>query len=213
MGFEKIIVLDDELIIRKSLEEQLRRKRYSVVCAASLGEAENYLRKDSYDLIFADVRLPDGSGIDLLRRLAQQPESPVVIMMTGHGSIESAVECMRAGAFDYIIKPFSLSQIAMIVEKAETFSQVVKVSQYLNQEQAQGSVLLGDSQEITRLRGMISKVAPTDATVLINGRKRDRQGTRGQRTFQSQQPRAGTVHQGELRGGERNAHRKRIFRA
>ncbi len=169
MGFEKIIVLDDELIIRKSLEEQLRRKRYSVACAASLGEAENYLRKDSYDLIFADVRLPDGSGIDLLRRLAQQPESPVVIMMTGHGSIESAVECMRAGAFDYIIKPFSLSQIAMIVEKAETFSQVVKVSQYLNQEQAQGSVLLGESPEVVRLRGMISKVAPTDATVLING--------------------------------------------
>ncbi len=169
MGFEKIIVLDDELIIRKSMEEQLRRKRYSVVCASTLAEAENHLRKESYDLIFADVRLPDGSGVDLLRRLGQQPDSPTVIMMTGHGSIESAVECMRAGAFDYIIKPFSLSQIMMIVEKAEAFSQVVKVSQYLNQEQAHGSILLGDSPEIVRLRATISKVAPTDATVLING--------------------------------------------
>ena len=169
MVFEKIIVLDDEPVIRKALEEQLRRKRYSVVCAGTVAEAESLLRKDSYDLIFADVRLPDGSGVDLLRRLAQQPESPVVIMMTGGGSIESAVECMRAGAFDYLLKPFSLSQISMAVERAETFHQVVKVSQYLNQEQAQGSVLLGESDEIVRLRGMISKVAPTDATVLING--------------------------------------------
>ncbi len=169
MILEKVIVLDDELIIRKSIEEQLRRKRYSVVTAATMAEAESHLRRDHYDLVFADVHLPDGNGIDLLRRLAQQPDKPVVVIMTGQGSIESAVECMRVGAFDYVIKPFSLSQISMIVEKAEAFSQVVKVSQYLNQEQAQGTGLAGESPEIARLRTMISKVAPTDATVLING--------------------------------------------
>ena len=76
-----------------------------------------------YDLIFADVRLPDGSGDRPLAAPVgdNSPKAPSVIMMTGHGSIESAVECMRAGAFDYIIKPFSLSQITMIVEKAEDF--------------------------------------------------------------------------------------------
>ena len=169
MVFEKIIVLDDELIIRKSLEEQLRRKRYAVASAATIADAESYLARDNFDLIFADVHLPDGNGIDLLKRLSQQPDSPTVVIMTGRGSIESAVECMRAGAFDYVIKPFSLSQIAMIVEKAESFKQVVKVNQYLNQEQATSSALLGDSPECQRLRGMISKVAPTDATVLING--------------------------------------------
>ena len=169
MILEKVIVLDDELIIRKSIEEQLRRKRYSVVTAATMAEAEAHLRKERYDLLFADVHLPDGNGIDLLRRLAQQPDRPVVVIMTGQGSIESAVECMRVGAFDYVIKPFSLSQISMIVEKAEAFSQVVKVSQYLNQEQAQGTGLVGESPSVVKLRTMISKVAPTDATVLING--------------------------------------------
>ncbi len=169
MVFEKIIVLDDELIIRKSLEEQLRRKRYSVASAATLAEAEHFLSKDNFDLIFADVHLPDGNGIDLLKRLTQQPDSPTVVIMTGRGSIESAVECMRAGAFDYVIKPFSLSQIMMIVEKAEAFRQVVKVNQYLNQEQATSSTLFGESPGIQRLRGMIGKVAPTGATVLIHG--------------------------------------------
>jgi DNA-binding NtrC family response regulator len=170
MVFEKIIVLDDELIIRKSLEEQLRRRRYSVASAANIAQAESYLARDDFDMMFVDVRLPDGNGIDLLRRLAQQPDSPIVVIMTGHGSIESAVECMRAGAFDYVIKPFSLSQIDMIVEKAEAFRQVVKVSQYFNQEQApQQFSLVGESQEMVRLRSMISKVAPTDATVLISG--------------------------------------------
>ncbi len=169
MILEKIIVLDDELIIRKSIEEQLRRKRYSVVTASTMAEAEAHLRRDRYDLVFADIHLPDGNGIDLLRRLAQQPDRPVVVIMTGQASIESAVECMRAGAFDYVIKPFSLSQIMMVVEKAESYSQVVKVNHYLNQEQAGGSGLMGDSLELVRLRTMISKVAPTDATVLING--------------------------------------------
>ncbi len=169
MVFEKIIVLDDELIIRKSLEEQLRRKRYSVASASNIAEAENYLAKDNFDLVFVDVHLPDGNGIDLLKRLSQQPDSPIVVIMTGRGSIESAVECMRAGAFDYVIKPFSLSQIMMIVEKAESFSQVVKVNQYLNQEQATSNGLFGESPSMVRLKSMISKVAPTDATVLING--------------------------------------------
>lgn len=169
MVFEKIIVLDDELIIRKSLEEQLRRKRYSVASACNIAEAEAYLAKDNFDMVFVDVHLPDGNGIDLLKRLSQQPDSPIVVIMTGRGSIESAVECMRAGAFDYVIKPFSLSQIMMIVEKAESFSQVVKVNQYLNQEQATGSGLFGESPTMVKLKGMISKVAPTDATVLING--------------------------------------------
>ena len=169
MGFEKIIVLDDEFVIRKNLEEYLRRKRFSVTCAATVAEADAFLRKDGYDLIFADVNLPDGTGLDLLRRLAQQPNPPVVVIMTGNGSIESAVECMRAGAFDYLIKPFSMSEIGLVVEKAEAFSQVVKVSQYFNQEQAQGSVLLGESAEIVHLRGLIAKVGPTDATVLIQG--------------------------------------------
>ena len=169
MILEKIIVLDDEFIIRKSVEEHLRRRRYSVVSAGTIAEAESLLRRDHYDLVFADIHLPDGNGIDFLRQLAQQPDRPAVVIMTGQASIESAVECMRAGALDYLLKPFALSQIVMTLEKAEAFSQVVKVNHYLNQEQAQGSGLIGESAELVRLRTLISKVAPTDATVLISG--------------------------------------------
>ena len=169
MILEKIIVLDDELIIRKSVEEHLRRRRYSVASAGTIAEAESLLRRDHYDLVFADIHLPDGNGIDFLRQLAQQPERPAVVIMTGQASIESAVECMRAGALDYLLKPFALSQISMTLEKAEVFSQVVKINHYLNQEQAGGSGLVGESPELVRLRTLISKVAPTDATVLING--------------------------------------------
>ena len=109
MGLEKILVLDDELVIRRALEEQLQRRRYSVVSVGSLAEASELLEKDDFDLLFVDVRLPDGDGTELLEKVVQSPSSPLVVMITGHGTVESAVSCMRAGAFDYVIKPFSMS--------------------------------------------------------------------------------------------------------
>ena len=111
MAFDKIIVVDDEMIIRKSLEQQLRNKRYAVASASTIAECEAYMAKDQFDLILLDVRLPDGDGTELLERIAEDPDKPMVVMMTGYGSIESAVHCMRLGAFDYVIKPFSQEQI------------------------------------------------------------------------------------------------------
>ena len=170
MSFDKIIVLDDELMIRKSLEGQLRCRRYSVASVATLAEAEVLLTKDSFDLIFVDVRLPDGNGIQLLERLSQDPNSPMIVIMTGYGTIESAVECMRMGAFDYIIKPFSIDQIEIVLKKAESFSQLVKVNRYFSgSEQEVGKDLIGVSTEMKALKQMIGKVANTEATVLISG--------------------------------------------
>ena len=132
MGLERILIVDDEFVIRKTLEERLRHKRYAVASASSVAEAEKYLAKDAFDLVLMDVQLPDGSGSDLLARISGKERSPLVVMITGHGSIESAVSCMRAGAFDYVIKPFSLAQIEMVLKKAEDFDRVVKVSAFLN---------------------------------------------------------------------------------
>ena len=106
MPIEKIIVLEDDLIVRKNLEHQLRQRRYDVAGAATLAEAQEFLNKDNFDLMFVDVRLPDGDGTELLKGLQTRPLKPLVIITTGFGSIESAVECMRNGAFDYLIKPF-----------------------------------------------------------------------------------------------------------
>ncbi len=169
MGLERILIVDDEFVIRKTLEERLRHKRYAVASASSIAEAEKYLAKDAFDLVLMDVQLPDGSGSDLLARISGQERSPLVVMITGHGSIESAVSCMRAGAFDYVIKPFSLAQIEIILKKAEDFDRVVKVSAFLNREQVQSRELLGESAATTNLKHLIAKVARTDASVLIQG--------------------------------------------
>jgi DNA-binding NtrC family response regulator len=169
MGLEKILVLDDELVIRRALEEQLQRRRYSAVSVGSLAEANEVLEKDDFDLLFVDVRLPDGDGTELLEKVVQSPSGPLVVMITGHGTVESAVSCMRAGAFDYIIKPFSMSQIDVLLKKAESFSQLVKVNQFLNQEHVGQTELIGSSSSMKALRQLVDKVAPTEASVLISG--------------------------------------------
>jgi DNA-binding NtrC family response regulator len=169
MALEKVIVIDDEPIIRRSLELQLRGKRFTVALCSTIAEAERYLARDSFDLLFVDVRLPDGDGTDLLNRLANAPSKPLIVMMTGYGTIESAVGCIRAGAFDYIIKPFSSSQIDVILKKAENFTQAVKVTQMLINETGDTAPLIGDTSPVRQLRQVIARVAPTEATVLISG--------------------------------------------
>ena len=170
MPIEKIIVLEDDLIVRKNLEQQLRNRRYDVASASTIAEAQEYLGKDNFDLMFVDIRLPDGEGTDLLKQLQTRAQKPLVVMITGFGSVESAVSCMRDGAFDYIIKPFSSDTIEFTLKKAEDFTRLVRVSQYFSQEdQESGYELLGRSQAMEDLRQLIRKVARTQATVLIQG--------------------------------------------
>jgi DNA-binding NtrC family response regulator len=169
MAIEKILVVDDEPIIRKSFEELLRPKRYGIATVANLHDAERLLQRDHFDLVFLDVKLPDGSGTDLLERLANQPQRPLTIVMSGFGTIESAVESMRHGAFDYLIKPFSISQIEVLVKKADSFRQVLRVNEYLAAQATDTRDLIGHSPAMVSLRSMLRKVAPTDATVLVHG--------------------------------------------
>ena len=169
MAIEKVVVVDDDATIRRSLELQLRGKRLSVALCASISEAEQMVAKEPFDLMFVDVRLPDGNGTDLLARLSAQPRKPVIVMMTGHGSVESAVSCIRSGAFDYIIKPFSSGQIDVVINKAASFIQALKVNQVLSFQATDPAPLIGESKTVQHLRQMIQKVAPTEATVLIGG--------------------------------------------
>ena len=169
MAVEKILVIDDEPFIRKTFEEVLRGKRYGVSSAGSLAEAERLMKKDEFDVVFVDVRLPDGEGTAFLSRCSKQDHPPLAIMMSGFGSIESAVECMRAGAFDYLLKPFSIGQIEVLVRKAESYRQMMQVNEYLAAELAGAKDLVGESEPMNRLRDMLRRVAPTEATVLIQG--------------------------------------------
>jgi DNA-binding NtrC family response regulator len=169
MPIEKIILVEDDIIVRKSLEQQLRQRRYDVAAAGTLAAAQEYLSKDNFDLIFLDVRLPDGEGTDLLKALQARPQRPLVVITTGFGSVESAVDCMRGGAFDYLIKPFSGDQIDIVLKKAEDFTQILRVNQYLSRDDEEDPELLGRSPVMESLRQLIRRVARTQATVLIQG--------------------------------------------
>jgi len=169
MSLERILVLDDEPLIQKVLDELFRRKKFTVTIAGSIAQAESLLAKENFDLIMLDVRLPDGDGQQFLERVSTLPDRPLVVMMTGHGTIESAVACMRAGAFDYLIKPFSPGQIEIILKKADSYRQLVKVNRYFSEQDGGDGDMLGRGSTMVRLRQLIERVAPTDATVLITG--------------------------------------------
>ncbi|HUC84825.1 MAG TPA: sigma-54 dependent transcriptional regulator [Candidatus Acidoferrales bacterium] len=170
MAIEKIIVLEDDAIVRRNLEQQLRHRRYDVAAVESIAEAEEYLNRDTFDLIFLDVRLPDGDGTELLKSLQLRPQRPLAVVMSGFGTVESAVNCMKNGAFDYMIKPFSSEQLGVTLKKAEEFTQLVRVNRFLSQDNEDtGFELLGKSPAMENLHQLIRKVAHTQATVLIQG--------------------------------------------
>ena len=157
------------MIIRKTMQEHLRKRRYIVATAQNIKEAEELLKKDHFDLIFVDIQLPDGMGTKLLESLSQEIDPPAVVMMTGHGTIESAVECIKQGAFDYILKPFGFDQIDVVLKKAASFQQLERVNRFLSESVETESMLIGESAPMQELKEMVRKVAATEATVLICG--------------------------------------------
>src|SRR5262245_27404687 len=171
MPIEKIIVLEDDLVVRKSLEQQLRYRRYDVASTGTIAAAQELLSKDNFDLMIVDVRLPDGEGTELLKQLQARAVKPLVVMISGFGTVDLAVECMSNGAFTFLTKPFSPEQLAVVLKKAEEHTQLVKVNQFLShvEDESTGYELLGKSPGMDQLRSLIRKVARTQATVLIQG--------------------------------------------
>ena len=169
MSLEKILVLDDEMIIRKTLEDYLRKKRYSVKSVGTLEEAKAAIYKDTYDLFFIDLKLPDGDGVEILKELKNVPNAPLPIMLSGHGSMQTVIDCMRLGARDYVAKPFDSDQIELALKTAEDWLQMVKVTRYYNEQQSAGTQLVGDCRAMKQLLQVIRRVAMTNATILITG--------------------------------------------
>ena len=169
MALDRILIVDDTAIIRKSLEERLRGKRYAVSTAGSIAEAEKRLAASSFDLIFLDMELPDGDGRVFIERLSHNDNKPLVVMITANGSIESVVECMRSGAFDYLPKPFAMTQIDLILKKAAEYQRAVRVTDFLNRESVARREIIGNSPAISRLKDLIHRVGRTNATVMISG--------------------------------------------
>jgi DNA-binding NtrC family response regulator len=170
MSLEKILIVEDEPVVRNLLLSIFTRHKCSVTCATTLAEATVCVGRESFDLMMLDIRLPDGDGQRFLEQVATLPERPLVVMVTGYGTIESAVACMRAGAFDYALKPFAPSQIDVILKKAQSYRQLVNINKLLTDDpEDDDSVLVGRAPAMARLRQLIDRVAPTDATVLVTG--------------------------------------------
>jgi DNA-binding NtrC family response regulator len=168
MAIEKIIILEGDALVRSNLENYLRRCRFDVASTPSVPVALEHLSRDNFDIFFMDLSLRNGRGTDLLREIQMRAQKPLVIVTTSIGSIESAVDCIRNGAFDYLIKPFSNEQIEIALRRTEEFSQLVRVNRFLSQSD-RAQELLGCSPETENIRQLVRKVARTQATVLIQG--------------------------------------------
>ena len=170
MPLDRILVVDDDPILATLLEEICQRADITATIARDLATATDLILRETYEMVFLDVRLPDGNGHEFLDRLMALPERPIVVMITGAGTIESAVACMRAGAFDYVLKPFSVSRIEVLLKKADSYNQLVKVNRHLNTRSESGEEwVVGGSLAMRRLLSFVERVAPTEATVLITG--------------------------------------------
>ncbi len=161
---KRVLVVDDEADIRELLDLTLARMGLLADCVGSLAEARRMLASQRYQLCLTDMRLPDGEGLDLVRRIAETvPDLPVAVI-TAHGSTENAVSALKAGAFDYIAKPVSLEQLRSLVKSALDLP-----SSDSSDGKAGESDLLGQSPAIEQVRGLIDRVARSQAPVHVTG--------------------------------------------
>ena len=170
-----ILIVDDEKNIRSGLALAFQDENYDTLEAENGEEAWNIINKKSVDLVITDLRMPVMSGFELLKKISSAYPTIPVIVLTGHGSIEDAVEAMHDGAIDFFTKPVDLDHLILTAGKALEHSSVLKQNQSLKSEikelkQKHGySRIIGKSAAITRLMDTVAQVAPTRASVLITG--------------------------------------------
>src|SRR5262245_51972009 len=133
MAIEKILIVDDESLVRTFLAETLQRRGLDVTTAENGQKALKILKDTVFDMVITDMKMPDITGIDVLTKVKELSPSTIVLIITAYGSIENAVEAMRLGAFNYLMKPFSPDAIEAIIEKAKEHHSLVAENQYLRQ--------------------------------------------------------------------------------
>ena len=164
----KILVIDDERAIRNSLKGILMLEGYEVETAENGVQGIAMVEKEKYDVIFCDIKMPEMDGDEVLDRLVAMGIDAAIVMISGHGDINSAVACIKRGAFDFIPKPLDLNRILITIKNATEKVTLVKETKVLKKK-VYGQEMIGESEALLHIKEMIDKVAPTDARVLICG--------------------------------------------
>ncbi len=168
----KVLIVDDEVPIRRTLREILEFEQYEVEEAADGLEGVSKVQSQKYDVVIMDIKMPKMDGIEALERIMMiSPETPV-IMVSGHGTIDTAVEAVKKGAFDFISKPPDLNRMLITVRNAMDKAELVITKQKLEKQvksNTKGVVMIGESGPIVAVKRMLEKVAPTESRVLITG--------------------------------------------
>lgn len=165
----KILIIDDEKSIRKTLREILEYEKYQVDEATEGAEGIALLQKEKYDVVLCDIKMPKMDGIEVLDKITQSHNDIPVVMISGHGTIETAVEAVKKGAFDFIAKPLDLNRLLVTIRNAMDKSTLVTETRVLKKKVNKTFDMIGQSKAIVQIQEMIERVAPTDARVLITG--------------------------------------------
>jgi DNA-binding NtrC family response regulator len=167
-----LLIVDDDQQIREALQRRFERQGVQVTAAEGVADAVSRASRSRQDVALLDLNLPDGTGLELLERLKEQQPDLEAIMLTGHGSIETAILAMKKGAYDYLTKPFRLPELEILVEKAfEKVRLARRERQWVEQlaYESERYRMVGSGARMQHVLQLIEKVAPTDATVLIRG--------------------------------------------
>ncbi len=165
----KILVIDDEVSIRRTLKEILEYEKFDVDLAEDGFEGLDKAVSADFDVILCDIKMPKMDGIEVLEKLQEKTPDSTVVMISGHGTIDAAVECIKKGAFDFISKPLDLNRLMITIRNALDKKQLVTETKVLKNKVSKRYEMVGNSEAMQNIRKMIERVAPTDARVFITG--------------------------------------------
>jgi DNA-binding NtrC family response regulator len=172
MSSTKILIVDDELIMRESLAGWLERDGYAVQTAPSGEDALEKLTETRFDILLVDIKMEGISGLDVLRHVKENDPDVAVVMITAYGSIPTAIEAMKRGAYDYMLKPFDPNELGVLIEKIIRYQDQTREMQFLREEvkeRTRFESMIGQSKPMQKVFDLICDVAPMDSTVLITG--------------------------------------------
>jgi len=165
----KILIIDDEKSIRNTLKEILVYEKYEVHEAPDGTEGLKMAEKEKYDIVLCDIKMPKLDGMEVLDKLLEKNNDVPVVMISGHGTIDTAVEAIKKGAFDYISKPLDLNRVLVTIRNAMERGSLITETKTLKRKISRTAEMIGESEGIKRVKEMIERVSPTEARVLITG--------------------------------------------